>query len=249
MSRRDVPWSCGDAEECVLAINDVLRQEGLITSWVFPDSLFKVVARCAGCRRGNPNPRSCTGWRLTLRGTTALSFNPAEVEGRFVAVSIEGQYDFRRSQPGRWDSWARAPMQTCNSAVLVEDLEGNVITRQHLDLANTGQKGAMWHLQLGGLPGGGRERPPYEWFDVPRWPSHPHDFMLTVELVVYSFWWDTWNRIRETDPWRLWVKRAEDLVLAHYQERLALYWNARTDPDSWLAVQCNQIGGWDPRPR
>ena len=83
--------------------------------------------------------------------------------------------------------------------------------------------------------------------DGPRWPTRPLDFVPTVELAVYSFFWEAWNRLKVANPWKQWIHGSEELVLSHHHERINDDWNRRTDVDSWLAVQCNQFGGWNPR--
>jgi hypothetical protein len=208
-----------------------------------------VLTKCQPCRAGGTSPRRCRGWRISLKGLTALRFELADVHGRLARVTIEGIYDFQHSEHARrWPDWTAAPMSHCSSVIYVEEaLSETPLTRQHLDLANREQAGPVWHLQLGGLPSEGA-RPTHEWLDVPRWPSHPLDFALTVELTVYNFFSEAWSRLKTSNPWRLWIHRSEELVLSHYHQRFSDYWNRRTDLDSWLATQCNQSSGWDPRP-
>lgn len=248
MTRVDDPWTCDTAEESVSVIDNVLRQHGLIETFVFRDEAKAILTKCQSCRSGRSSSRRCRGWRLAFRGRTALRFIPVEVEGRWVQVSVEGWFNFERSAERVTTAWVEAPMRESVSTIIVENLDGSLITRQHVDLANVGQRGPVWHLQLGGLPGGGRERPEYEWLDLPRWPMQPLDFMLTVELVVFSFWWGKWNTLKLTNPWHMWVKRSEYLVLSHYYEYMKNYWNRHSSLESWLAMQCNQTGGWNPRP-
>jgi hypothetical protein len=47
--------------------------------------------------------------------------------------------------------------------------------------------------------------------------------------------------------WRSIIKNAEQLVLTHYFQRLGEYLNSPNRYDSWLAAQCNQTSGWNPR--
>lgn len=141
-------------------------------------------------------------------------------------------------------------MRECTLAIeLLEVRTGRAITRQHLDLANNGssnlpQHGPVWHLQLGGANvdlGLGR-------LDVPRWPSAPLDFMLLVDLVLFTFWFDIWKSLSHQANWRRWVKRSEALVLGHYHDWMNSYWTYPERYPSWLAAQCNQTSGWNPRP-
>jgi hypothetical protein len=223
-------------------------REGLIAYWISRGNVDMVLTKCGSCQRGGTTVRLCQGWLISFKERSALLFQPVEVHGHSVRVTVEGRYDFRHSVRRRpWPDWTSAPMAWCSSVILIEDpVKDCILTRQHLDLANPGQAGPVWHLQLGGLPSG-RERPEHEWLDVSRWPSYPLDFALTTELVVYSFFWEAWSRLKIRNPWRLWIHRSEQLVVSHYHKRLSEYWDRPTNQDSWLAMQCNQ-SGWDPRP-
>lgn len=243
-------WTCHEAQQCILSINDTLREHDLLDSFIYEGQIHTILRTCSQCRSGSTNPRRCTGWKLEFRELSALRFVPVEIkEGHTVRVSVEGKFDFTRPSGGRFDRvWVPMPMRTSVSSIVVEELAGDLITRQHIDMANVGQPGPVWHLQLGGRPGLRRERPEYEWLDVPRWPAHPLDFTLTVELAVFSFWWDKWNHLKDTNPWGLWIKRSEYLVLSHYFQRMQEYLARPSSLKSWLAFQCNQISGWNPRP-
>src|SRR5256885_2179933 len=139
-------WTCRDTSECVKYVNAELQRRGLISNPVVTDS---VLTSCYTCRKSGSKARACTGWRLSFRGRTAVQFNPVEIRGRTVQVMMEGLFDFRRSRPSNWQSWIVEPMAACTGAVLVRT-EDQLIARQHLDLANVGQPGPVWHLQLGG---------------------------------------------------------------------------------------------------
>jgi hypothetical protein len=241
-------WSCSRAEDRVAYIADVLLGRQLIERWVSKDDIGAVFDRCKSCRGRRPAAAKCCGWVISFRGPKALRFLPVEIDGRRVRVSLEGVFSFRRSAPADERSWTDGPLQTSNAYVIVEE-EGSsqILTRQHLDLADFCQPGTVWHLQLGGYPGAAVERPKYAWLDVPRWPAPPVDFVLFVELITFNFMWDSWRRIAEMGGWRESIQEAEDLALRHYYDRMTWYWNHRAGSNSWLAVQCNRTGDWNPR--
>src|SRR5206468_6323039 len=50
------------------------------------------------------------------------------------------------------------------------------------------------------------------WLKVPRWPVAPTDFILIVELVLFSFFSAVWRGVALSSPWRDYIKTAEQLV-------------------------------------
>lgn len=240
------PLTCHAVKQCILAANDALIRADAIVAWIYPAQLSPGILRmCDQCRANSgSNPRNCTGWHFNFRGRFALEFNPVQIKGHNVKVSLEGQYSTQRTTSS---DWLTAPFSISNSTVAVKDEQDTLLTRQHLDLAERQQGAPVWHLQLGGLPHGD-ERPRYEWLDVPRWPTYPLDFMLTIELVLFSFMPEKWAQLNRTEPWKTWVQRSETLILSHYYERLRTYWNQRSSAPSWLAAQCNTTSQWNPRP-
>lgn len=204
-----------------------------------PDSVQGgVVALCASCRK-NGGDRKCTGWVLNLRQGRELRFE-ATVGGRLVHVLVEGRQEWKYGPkrdlgPGLPDSGS--------FAVTILDENYNVITRQHSDVANVGQPGSIGHLQVGGLPSTG-PRPGHEWLDVPRWPMMPMDFILVIELLLYSFFPGYWLEKSEYGPWQRAVKLSENQMYAPWRARMETYWNSRVSRDSWLKEQCNISSSW-----
>jgi hypothetical protein len=163
-------------------------------------------------------------------------------------VRLECDLDFTSKVAAKERDWTAAPFCACTVAVeLYEPGTDNLLVRQHLDLANPGQPGTVWHLQLGGKPAHG-DKPDTMWLKVPRWPIMPTDFILIVEFVLFSFFPDVWRGVAASSPWRDHVKVAEQLVLTHYRNRLNKYFDVSTTASSWLAAQENAPDIWNPRP-
>lgn len=240
----DRTWSCHWASGLISFVHDELGRGGLIRPWSVPEDGGGFLVRCTGCRKGK---RYCKGWLFDFSGQQALRFVPSKLRrGATVNVSLEGRFDFRRSDvPKRLTDWSDFPAKAMNVAVTVESEAGELLTRHHLDLANAGQPGPLWHLQLGGVPVKGTA---LSGIDVPRWPAWPVDFLLMVEFTLFNFFPDEWDRIRETAGWKAALKQSEELVLPHYLQRYEAYRGASSPYASWLAAQCARTSGWDPRP-
>lgn len=232
----------------VFVAQELVRQ-GVIASWVVADTPSRVVTRCHACRSNSPNPRKCTGWRIRFgRPATTLRFVPVAIDTHTVDLRLECDLDFSSKTLSKPRDWCAAPLANCTVAIEVYEAgTDDLIVRHHLDLANPGQAGPAWHLQLGGKPAQGK-KPDTMWLKVPRWPSSPTDFILIVEFVLFSFYPEAWKRVSGTNPWREHVKTAERLVLTHYMRRLDTYMNTTSTANSWLAAQANNASDWNPRP-
>lgn len=241
--------SCAAAEEVVIFVAQELMRRGLIASWVDADTVSRVVTRCTGCRSKNRNPRNCTGWKVRFgRHAATLRFSPVAIDTRTVELRLECDLDFSSKTPSKTRDWCAAPLASCTVAVEVYEAgTDDLIVRQHLDLANIGQAGPAWHLQLGGKPARG-EKPDTMWLKVPRWPASPTDFILIVEFILFSFYPEAWRAVSGTNPWQEHVKTAERLVLPQYVTRLNTYMNTLSTANSWLAAQANNSSDWNPRP-
>jgi hypothetical protein len=241
-------WTCRWMSECVAYVISELRRRSLIQSWIEASEIWQgVLAPCKSCASGKSNNKKCRGWRLAFRDHQALVLVPAVIKKRSLQVAIEGQFDVQRGV-GPPPFWSRNPMRECNGVLQVTDpLRSELLTRQHLDLANAGQPGTVWHLQLGGV-GGGEDKEVLRAISALRWPAAPTDFVLLVELALFLFHWNDWSELRDRLPWRDFVQGAENLVLQHYRDALDSYWDQRGRFPSWLAMQCNLTGEIDPRP-
>jgi hypothetical protein len=233
-------WSCIEAAECVSYVSEELASRGLISGWVSGEEVDSILTRCSSCRGRKPSVKKCRGWCLNFTEAKTLQFIPLDNgKGSLVQLAVRGFFDFRRKNPGV-DS--RDPLAGCSAMVTISDaMSGQLLIRHHVDLANQKQHGSVWHYQVEDLIANSR-------LDRPRIPALPIDFILFIELLLYNFANQSWGELRRTNPWRDWVKRSETLVLAAYAKRLELYRGQEAVADSWLAAQCNETSGWNPRP-
>jgi hypothetical protein len=237
----DEPWTCASAVESCKAVLQTMSSVDLIEAGPSVDAVDGgIIGRCQPCRAGSSSPRRCRGWTLTLRGANRLRFR-GRAAGRPLVVSIEGHQDQRH--PARELPGSKVPAASSLS-ITVLNPQGQVLTRQHSDVGNQGQRGAVGHIQLGGLPSFG-PRPDLEWLDVPRWPAPPMDFMLITELAIYSFAEAEWESVRNQNTWKQWVQRSESLAYSIWRRQFEDYWSRRARAGTWLAFQCNAGSPWD----
>ncbi len=234
--------------DCISFVHDELRRRGLIASWTAPEAVWRtVLVPCKSCSGSVPTShKKCRGWRLAFRDHQALVLAPATINKRETQLVIEAQFDAQRPD-GPWEKWPLNPIRGCNATFILRDpLANTVLTRQHLDLANAGQDGTTWHVQLGGV-GSDADKAWLKAVAALRWPSSPTDFILLIELALYLFHFSVWKDLQASAPWCKFIADSEDLVLPHYFEALNGYWNQRSSAPSWLAAQCNKTGSIDPR--
>ena len=238
MSKR--PQTCREAESDLVRVLEELRSRNILET-PYRDMVKGAFERCPSCRKSR---NGCLGWYLRLKGAAAVEFRHFQVRGNWLFVRLQGVFSTRRPKAARrLDAWQPQPCGVSSCAIEVCEVgSGKLVARHHHDLANVGQIGPVWHLQMGGAPAKDHR------MDVPRWPVAPMDPVLVIELAVYSFFNETWKELSSINPWRNIIKRSEQLLLPHYRDRLNEYLTQGTGIDSWLAHQCNYMSGWDPRP-
>ena len=90
--------------------------------------------------------------------------------------------------------------------------------RLHFDLANPGQPGPKYHLQVGGVPGENG----LCWFhpslNLPRVAHPPTDLVLICEMIASNFFPEQYRSIR-TDPiwWRAVRDTQRSLLLEYFR--------------------------------
>ena len=154
-------------------------------------------------------------WGYSIHHSDPLRFVPTEVDGLRLRVDM-----FLKSY---WNSDPALNPSELNVVIRVwcldEDLYfrsdwdaealsgeidphyGRVMLRFHFDLANRGQVGPRYHLQVGG------NSPPDEhhWFpkslSVPRFVHTPVDLILATELIAATFYPSRYRDIRREPSW------------------------------------------------
>ncbi|MDP8942554.1 MAG: hypothetical protein M3N16_00285 [Actinomycetota bacterium] len=240
------PYACNAASKQLVALFGALGEQGILGFTPERALLERSIQRCSTCARDRP-AKFCTGWITTIDPSVA-TFAPVRVKGgRMVQPELAATIDYSRAQPGVAEDWEAAPMQACVLALEILDTSGELLERHHIDLANALQDGPAWHLQYGGnsrnFP-----KPKTQWLGPPRWAVPPADLALMLETVAFNFYYHKWQELNGDGNWLRAVKRAEDLSMRHYVERLAQHFRRESDDrqQTWLAMQDNAT--WDPRP-
>lgn len=101
-----------------------------------------------------------------------------------------------------------------------QDKPSRVMFRLHFDRANQGQRGTVFHFQVGGRPA--VEEREKCWLSgipsIPRIPFYPIDLVLACELVIANFFHETFLQLSDDPSWRGVVKRAEMRTVSRYYE-------------------------------
>lgn len=108
------------------------------------------------------------------------------------------------------------PFSNIVSVLEIRSIEGKVLVRFHIDRANAGQAGPLFHLQYGGhSPGSDRDRPDFE-LREPRWAHPPLDIILLCEVVIANFYALTWSEIKHQRGWMELIGMSQQLCLEPY---------------------------------
>lgn len=171
-----------------------------------------------------------TAWGYQILRERPLEFQACDVKGYSTMVDLSCALRWPKDPAAEpieqnitlrvWSLEKRLCFRREWDAELVEDmLEGlgkRVILRVHFDLANSGQPGPKYHLQVGGIPASNE----LYWFpscmNLPRFAHPPTDIVLICELIASSFFPEQYRTIR-TDPiWRGAVRDTQRSVLQDY---------------------------------
>lgn len=236
---------CWRTAEAIQGLIAELRRRDLIQGWWSSGSAWGGALRpCESCRsRGKAaRARNCRGWEISFARDQALLFRPSTVRGHTVLVQLEAKFDCRKPA-GKPLFYLERPAGGCSASLTLYGADYNLLSRQHIDLAQPGQPGPLWHLQLGGV-GSSDDAEWRKSVGLVRWPVMPMDVVLAIECIIYLFFNETWLEVSQSAPWREKIRQSEDAVLDHYVAGLQDYWQSRNGDRyaSWLGAQCNVVG-------
>ena len=117
----------------------------------------------------------------------------------------------------------RPPFDCFDLAIVLEDEDGQPLSRWHIDLANdssgTMQTGPLFHLQFGGRNNGFdrfEDHPVKE----PRWCHPPMELALASEMITANFFEAAWGSLREDRTWCTNINLFQKLCYEDYLKRL-----------------------------
>jgi len=196
-----------DMAKRILSLSDILIRNGLITSQsVMP--LCRVAAHLK--KYGN----NCA-WEYQIEQSEAIEFthtrqdSSIEVTPRlYVAIDVCENDD-------------EQPFNKLTTTLEVVDIARTPISRWHIDRANDGQDGPLFHLQGGGHWADGRINRENELpIKLPRWAFPPMDLILACEVIIANFFPAKWKEIRSERVWIELIKANQTFCYPVFYERL-----------------------------
>ncbi len=202
----DVPnaQKMGD-QLCFLA--GLLTKNRLIT----PSSCSSLKEAATKLKKLNNSP----SWSYSLNGAKQIEFQPSSEESKFEVIprlSIEICVNEKNRV---------TPFNVLTMTLELVDIQKKPISRWHIDKANSGQAGPIFHLQGGGHWRGNTNREIEVPTKLPRWPSPPLDLVLAVEMVIANFFPGIWKEsFRGKQSWVELIKESQKLCFLPYFEIL-----------------------------
>lgn len=185
-------------------LSRVLLDEHLIES----DSINAIEKAAVMLEGQKKNP----AWNYSITPTDPIRFSPvATKKTDYVQPSLQ----VALGVTGGHENGIKGYFSLLNTTLEIHS-EGRLIDRWHVDLANEGQAGPVFHLQHGGHSSGSTMRQTEEILSVPRWMHPPMDLVLACELVVANFFQKTWLQLRKDPKWMSLVREAETFCYTDY---------------------------------
>ena len=156
-----------------------------------------------------------TPWGFSIEPSAPLRFRETKADGLRIRIDLF-MNSYWNSEPAQAPYRLTATMRLWaldepvyfrpdwDAEHLYEEIEpgnGRVMLRAHFDLANEGQPGPQYHLQIGGVQHAGE----FCWFpqnlSVPRILHYPVDLVLAIELIAATFYEKEYKLIRREPSW------------------------------------------------
>ena len=181
-------------------------------------------------RRQQRIERPVRPWGFSIDPDNPLRFKKTEVEGHeyYVDLFLKTYWiDDPANKPHELNVavrvWSMDPSiyfrREWDAKRLQNDIEpeaGRVVLRIHFDLANKGQQGPLYHLQVGGRQHEGD----LSWFpsaiSVPRLHHMPMDLVLATEMIAATFYEDAYRANRRDPSWKSALRTSQGHLLSGY---------------------------------
>ncbi len=203
-------------------LSGLLLEEKLIQS----DSvtvIHKVVAQLKGQRKNQ-------GWRYSITPTDPVRFCPTNTKkASNVQASLQMSLLVTDARQKGMEGW----FSELNTTLELH-IDGNIIDRWHIDLANKTQEGPVFHLQHGGHSSGNSMRQTEGKLSVPRWMHPPMDIVLACELVVANLFQEQWLRLRKNPTWTALVRDAESFCYEDYFKAVSNHYSDQSRKETLL---------------
>jgi hypothetical protein len=156
-------------------------------------------------------------WSYSITPTDPIRFCPVDTKkANFVQPSLQVTLGMANEHQGGF----RGSFSELNTTLEFHS-KGQLLDRWHVDLANDGQAGPLFHLQHGGHSSGSTTRHTEKLLSVPRWMYPPMDIVLACELIVANFFEEKWIRLRRDPKWVALVRETESFCYTDYFNTLS----------------------------
>ena len=163
--------------------------------------------------------RKSTAWQLIVDRGRPITFERAkDRDGQNFSIAITAKLVAVNQSADE-----KPPFASLDIALELHKANGDPLGRWHIDRANSGQPGPLYHLQFGGHNAGQRD------LDMvvkePRWCHPPMEVALLCEVVAANFFEKTWReKLRDDPSWcraiQLYQRLCYKAYLHHIQSSL-----------------------------
>jgi hypothetical protein len=219
-----------DAGDAIMSIAQVLLEHGIVD-----DQGCSVLQR-AGIALKRKKHASDWDFEISVGEPVTFSEVPSG-SGTAIRPRIMARIAVDQSHQ------SKPPFTSLDIALEIDDATANLLSRWHLDLANSTadgwQDGPLIHLQYGGYSR--HKELQVHTLSEPRWCHPPMEIVLLCELVAANFYRDKWVEFRETPSWAGAIKLYERLCYTNY---LALLTKHLATSGSPSALTGMWAGNW-----
>jgi len=197
-------------------IIQAMARKRLIQSPPAQGSVLQFTEICKPCSEKRP-AKYCLGWKTVIPEQHPLRLGQFLDKKTPLHIELSAQLDYRRDGSANVDEWQADPLRSANITIKVVPEGGghDGSVRYHLDLANAGQEGSIWHLQVGGK-GDKLVR-----LDLPRWGSGPMDVTLALDTIIYNYRYSAWVYLQRDGMYRRTIMESEDLIMRAWYAKIA----------------------------
>lgn len=234
-------YSCGRALDQMSRITRALVVARALSSSSSAHLVHSWVESCSSCKAKGQWSK-CLGWRFKVPETDPLVLGPFFDKGTSVTVALSADMDFSRRSPMNPVLWESAPVERANLTVRISG--GSQELRYHVDLADIGQEGHVWHLQFGGK---GTHHSATR-LDLPRWPVAPLDFALLIDTILQNYSRTLWTRCWNDRLYSSGLLESDVLMRTAWVERMAAVGPGPRQGHFNGVFDNAASPAWDPRP-
>ena len=189
--------------------------------------------KCVPCKRGKKKPGACAGANLMIERGQRIRFPPTD-DGMVPELAV------RTVRGGPADTDVREH----SVEISIRDLSDGGNALVHFSRVDLGRGAAepRYHVQFGGCADYGSVFHPKA--DRFRWPGPLYDFVLASELVLYTFYRETWQKkiLGRNEALSL-VRQSEVNYLSLWMKLWRDYRTLQPAGRSFLAASCTSNNG------